>query len=54
MLEHALSDNGTGVTVMVLWDGAAGDGEGGTNDMVQRASRAGAKVVHLDTKVLLE
>lgn len=53
MLEHALSSGGAGVVVMVLWDGSAGDGAGGTKDMVQRAGRAGARVVHLDANDLL-
>lgn len=53
MLEHALSIGGENVVVMVLWDGGAGDGAGGTMDMVQRAGRAGARVVHLDTNDLL-
>lgn len=53
MLEHALSEDGAGVTVMVLWDGGAGDGAGGTMDMVQRADKAGARVIHLDTNTLL-
>jgi hypothetical protein len=53
MLEHALSKNGGNVTVMVLWDGRAGDGAGGTMDMVQRAGKAGARVVHLNTNDLI-
>ncbi|MGB5258252.1 MAG: hypothetical protein WBN07_00735 [Woeseiaceae bacterium] len=54
MLERALAHNSAGVTVMVLWDGASGDGAGGTRDMVQRASEAGARVIRLDTSKLQE
>ena len=53
MLNQALSNNAAGVAVMVLWDGGGGDGAGGTMDMVRRAGRAGARVVHLDTNELL-
>jgi hypothetical protein len=53
MLDTALARNTAGVTIMVLWDGAAGDGAGGTKDMVQRAEDAGATVVHLDAMELL-
>lgn len=53
MLDRALSKNGAHVTVMVLWDGGGGDGAGGTQDMVIRASQAGARVIHLDTNKLL-
>lgn len=41
-----------GFTVMVLWDGAGGDGEGGTADMVRRAVAAGGEVVRIDPGAL--
>ena len=53
MLETALSDKGADVTIIALWDGDAGDGAGGTRDMVDRADLAGAKIVQLDPTTLL-
>jgi hypothetical protein len=40
------------VTLLALWDGAGGDGPGGTGDLVARAQAAGARIVALDTKRL--
>ena len=52
MLDSVLSHAGTDVTVIVLWDGNAADGPGGTKDMVKRARAIGARVVHLDAAKL--
>jgi hypothetical protein len=38
------------VTLIALWDGEAGDGAGGTQDMVNRADESGAKTIILPTK----
>ena len=40
---------GENVTLIALWNGAAGDGAGGTADMVEKARERGAKIVILDT-----
>jgi hypothetical protein len=40
------------VTLIALWDGGAGDGPGGTQDMVTKAEQRGAKTVILNTKKL--
>jgi tetratricopeptide (TPR) repeat protein len=52
MLHNALAYGATKVTLIALWDGAAGDGPGGTADLVAQARKRGAKVVILDTKAL--
>ena len=52
MLYNALAYGAVKVTLIALWDGAAGDGPGGTGDLVSQAHKRGAKVVILDTKTL--
>jgi hypothetical protein len=52
LLHHALVHGAAKVTLIALWDGAGGDGPGGTADMVMRAKRAGAKVIELDAQQL--
>jgi len=52
MVDSVLSHAGANVTVIVLWDGNAADGPGGTKDMVKRAQAIGARVVHLDAMQL--
>jgi hypothetical protein len=49
MLDTALGHDGVGTTVIALWDGQDGDGDGGTQDMVDRARAAGARVIRIDT-----
>jgi len=50
-LHNALAAvGGENVTLIALWNGASGDGEGGTADMVQKAQERGAKTIILDTK----
>jgi hypothetical protein len=41
------------ITLIALWDGAAGDGPGGTGDLVDKVENLGARSVILDTKALL-
>jgi hypothetical protein len=50
-LHNALAAaGGENVTLIALWNGASGDGAGGTADMVQKAQDRGAKTIILDTK----
>jgi hypothetical protein len=50
-LHNALAAaGGENVTLIALWNGASGDGPGGTGDMVQKARDRGAKTIILDTK----
>ena len=50
-LHNALAAaGGENVTLIALWNGASGDGSGGTADMVQIAQERGAKAIILDTK----
>ena len=51
-LLSALAFGADKVRLIVLWDGQAGDGPGGTQHMVQTAKAAGAEVYHLDTRQL--
>jgi hypothetical protein len=49
-LHNALAyAGGENVTLIALWNGASGDGAGGTADMVQKARERGAKTIILDT-----
>ena len=50
LLSHALSKNAHHMTLIALWDGEAGDGPGGTEDMVNLAKERGARMVQLNTK----
>ncbi|HEX8189876.1 MAG TPA: tetratricopeptide repeat-containing protein, partial [Pyrinomonadaceae bacterium] len=40
------------ITLIALWDGAAGDGPGGTGDLVNKVEHLGARVIRLDTNVI--
>ncbi len=53
MLHNALYISQDHLTLMALWNGAAGDGPGGTEDMVQRAQDRGARFIHLDARKLI-
>lgn len=44
MLRTALKDGGKHMTLIALWDGKSGDGNGGTEHMVKVANDEGAKV----------
>jgi hypothetical protein len=52
MLNNALVYGAKTVTLLALWNGEAGDGPGGTKDMVDTARACSAKVVVLDAKPL--
>ena len=54
MLHNALFLSRDHLTLIALWNGAAGDGPGGTDDMVRRAQDRGARFIHLDTTKLLD
>jgi hypothetical protein len=53
MLHSALALSSDNLTLIALWNGEAGDGSGGTEDMVQRATDRGATFIHLDARELL-
>lgn len=48
-LYNALAFGGKNVTLVALWNGEAGDGPGGTEDMIKQAKARGAVVNVLDT-----
>ena len=48
MLEAALSEGGSRMALIVLWDGEGGDGPGGTRHMVKVARREGATIQVID------
>jgi hypothetical protein len=54
MLHNALAISQDHLMLIALWNGATGDGPGGTEDMVNRAKDRGATFIHLDTRQLLE
>jgi hypothetical protein len=54
MLHNALSISQDHLTLIALWNGATGDGPGGTEEMVERAKDRGARFIHLDTRKLLD
>ena len=52
MLNVALKNGGSNMTLMALWDGKGGDGKGGTEHMVEISKEKGARVDIIDiTKV---
>jgi hypothetical protein len=54
MFHNALCLSQDHLTLIALWNGATGDGPGGTEDMVERAQDRGATFIHLDARKLLE
>ena len=52
MLHNVVAERADGIILIALWDRKAGDGPGGTADVVQKASERGAKIVILDTNTL--
>lgn len=52
MLHKALKGGGEHMTLIALWDGKGGDGDGGTEHMVHVAKEAGAKTIIIDIKKL--
>lgn len=53
MLHNALFLSRDHLTLIALWNGATGDGPGGTEDMVDRAKSRGATFIHLDARKLV-
>jgi hypothetical protein len=49
-LQNALINGGAHASVIALWNGAAGDGPGGTQHMVAIARQRGARTIVLDTR----
>lgn len=54
MLHNALDISKGNLTLIALWNGEAGDGPGGTEDMVKRAQDRGATFIHLDARELIK
>ena len=54
MLFNALATESKRVTLIALWNGAEGDGPGGTGDLVEQTRTRGQKTVVLDAKPLAE
>ena len=52
MMETALLASNADVTLLALWNGKAGDGPGGTADMIELAEAQGAKVCRQDSNEL--
>lgn len=52
MLNEALTAGARNVTLIALWNGQAGDGPGGTADMIRIARARGAETRVLDTNVV--
>lgn len=52
MLHEALKAGGENMTLIALWNGKGGDGEGGTEHMVQMAKQAGARTIIIDINKL--
>ncbi|MDO9353356.1 MAG: hypothetical protein Q7T55_06660, partial [Solirubrobacteraceae bacterium] len=52
LLASALSHGATKLRFICLWDGAAGDGPGGTAPMVREVERHGVPVTWIDTRTL--
>ena len=52
MLDLALENGGENMTLIALWNGKGGDGEGGTEHMVKIAKQQGAGVKIIDTNKL--
>lgn len=48
MLDHALEVEGKNMTLIALWDGKGGDGNGGTEHMINTAKDKGAKIKIID------
>jgi len=52
MLNLALENGGENMTLIALWNGKGGDGEGGTEHMINIAKEQGARVEIIDTNKL--
>ncbi|HEX2123828.1 MAG TPA: tetratricopeptide repeat-containing protein, partial [Thermoanaerobaculia bacterium] len=47
ILSRGLANGGANMTLLALWNGEAGDGPGGTEDMVRQADTRGARIVRI-------
>jgi hypothetical protein len=54
MLHNALAHGNRRVTLIALWNGQAGDGPGGTEDMVEQIQRRGGEVVRIGVGTVFE
>ncbi len=52
LLNEALTDGARNLTLIALWNGEAGDGPGGTADMIKLVTSRGAEAKVIDTKAL--
>ena len=52
LLDTALGASGSGMQLIGLWNGEAGDGRGGTAHMMDEARRRGGQVTWIDTRRL--
>jgi hypothetical protein len=52
LLERALAHGAERLHFVCLWDGAGGDGEGGTADMIEAVRRSGGRIDWIDTRQL--
>jgi len=52
LLERALAHGAERLHFICLWDGADGDGEGGTADMIETVRRSGGRIDWIDTRQL--
>ena len=52
MLNTALSEGGSRMTLIVLWDGEGGDGPGGTRHMTKTVEQHGGIVIVIDIGAL--
>jgi hypothetical protein len=52
LLRSGLALGGERLRLLVLWDGDAGDGRGGTHHLMAMATEAGAACSHIDTRAL--
>jgi len=52
MLHNALAMGNSNTTLLALWNGAGGDGPGGTEHMVRTAAGRGARTVVLDSNTI--
>lgn len=52
LLDHAIAHGAEHLHLICLWDGAGGDGEGGTADMIGEVRRRGGRIDWIDTRQL--
>ena len=52
MLEESLKNGGVHMTLIALWNGKGGDGEGGTEHLVSEGKAKGAKTIIVDINKL--